>query len=120
MAGGTMKKIAGVCMTGVLATFLMPVAMVAAPAPAPSGYAGYVQEGGWDVPPGEFDEVTRHGWHDGVEAARADFNDHKEPDVNRHETYRHPDLPKRDREAFRRGFERGYRRATEHLWHRGQ
>jgi hypothetical protein len=112
-----MKKIAGICMTGVLATFLMPVAMMAAPyaAPAPSGY---VQEE-WAVPPAEFDEVTRHGFHDGVEAARADFNDHKDPDVNRHETYRHPDLPKRDREAFRRGFERGYRAATEHLWHRG-
>jgi hypothetical protein len=114
-----MKKIVGVCMTGVLATFLMPVAVLAAPsgAPAPTGYAGYVQDG-WDIPPAEFDEVTRHGFHDGVEAGRSDFDHHKEPDVNRHETYRHPDLPKRDREAFRRGFERGYRAATEHLWHR--
>lgn len=112
-----MKKIVGVCMTGALATFLMPVTMVAAPLRAPAP-AGYIQEGGWDVPPAELDEVTRHGFHDGVEAGREDFNNHKEPDVNRHETYRHPDLPKRDREAFRRGFERGYRAATEHLWHR--
>jgi hypothetical protein len=114
-----MNRIAGVCMTGVLATLLMPVAMVAAPSGtmAPAGYVGYAQEG-WEVPPAEFDEVTRHGFHDGVESARADFNSHKAPDVNRHDTYRHPDLPKRDREAFRRGFERGYRAATEHLWHR--
>lgn len=109
-----MKKLVGVCMSGVLATFLMPVGMMAAPAPAVSGY---VQDG-WDVPPAEFDEVTRHGFSDGVEAARSDFNSHKDPDVNRHETYRHPDLPKRDREAFRRGFERGYRVATDHLWQR--
>jgi hypothetical protein len=114
-----MKNIVGVCMTGVLATFLMPVAMVATTsgAHAPAGYVGYAQDG-WDAPPAEFDEVTKHGFHDGVEAGRQDFTDHKEPDVNRHETYRHPSLPKRDREAFRRGFERGYRAATEHLWHR--
>ena len=65
-----MMKIAGVCMTGVLATFLMPVATVAAPMPygAPAA-SGYMQDG-WDVPPAEFDEMTRHGFHDGVEAAR--------------------------------------------------
>ena len=111
-----MMKIAGVCMTGVLATFLMPVATVAAPMPygAPAA-SGYMQDG-WDVPPAEFDEMTRHGFHDGVEAARSDYKDGKQPDVNRHETYRHPSVAERDREAFRRGFERGYRVATEHLW----
>jgi hypothetical protein len=103
-------------MTGVLATFLMPVATMAAPTPygAPAA-AGYMQDG-WDVPPAEFDEMTRHGFHDGVEAARSDYKDGKQPDVNRHETYRHPSVAERDREAFRRGFERGYRVATEHLW----
>ena len=114
-----MKKLVGICMTGVLATFTMPFTMAAAPSVAPAA-AGYMQDRDhWDVPPAEFDEVTRHGFHDGVEAARADFKDHKEPDVNRHGTYRHPDLPERDREAFRHGFERGYRVATDHLWHRG-
>jgi len=112
-----MTKIAGICMTGMLATFLMPAAMVAAPAPYGAPIAsGYMQDG-WDVPPAELDEVTRHGFHDGVEAARSDYKDHKQPDLNRHETYRHPDLPEKDREAFRRGFERGYRVATDHLWH---
>jgi hypothetical protein len=109
-----MNKLAGICMTGVLATFAMPLTMVAAPHAAPVT-AGYVQDG-WDVPPAEFDKMTQHGFHDGVEAARADFKDGKQPDVNRHETYRHPDVAERDREAFRRGFERGYRVATEHLW----
>lgn len=115
-----MTKIAGIFMTGMLVSFLTPAAMAAAPSgtASPAGYSGYVQDG-WDVPPAEFDEVTRHGFHDGVEAARSDYRAHKEPDVNRHETYRHPSLPEHDREAFRRGFERGYRTATEHLWHRG-
>jgi hypothetical protein len=112
-----MRKILGICMTGVFAAFTMPLNLAAAPH-AIAEPAGYVQEN-WEVPPAEFDEVTRHGFHDGVEAARSDFKDHKEPDVNRHETYRHPSLPEKDREAFRRGFERGYRVATEHLWHRG-
>jgi len=112
-----MKKLVGICMTGVLATCMMPLTMMAVPHGAAAG-AGIGQDH-WDVPPAEFDEVTRHGFHDGVEAARADFKDRKEPDLNRHETYRHPDLPERDREAFRHGFEQGYRRATEHLWHRG-
>lgn len=112
-----MKKFAGICMAGVLATLTMPLTMTAAPRVEPTAY-GFVQDN-WDVPPAEFDEVTRHGFHDGVEAARSDYKDHKEPDVNRHEKYRHPDLPEKDREAFRRGFEHGYRAATEHLWHRG-
>jgi len=111
-----MKKFAGICMTGVLATLMTPLTMTAAPHVAP---AGMMAPDHWDVPPAEFDEMTRHGFHDGVEAARSDFKDHKEPDVNRHETYRHPSVSDRDKEAFRRGFERGYRVATEHLWHRG-
>ena len=113
-----MKKLVGICMTGVLATFTMPFTTAATPRVAPVA-AGYVQDDHWDVPPAEFDEVTRHGFHDGVEAARSDYKDGKQPDVNRHETYRHPSVPERDREAFRRGFERGYRVATDHLWHRG-
>ena len=112
-----MKKRVGICMTGVLATFVTPLTLTAAPQVAPAP-VGYVQDN-WDVPPAEFDEMTRHGFHDGVEAARADFKDHKEPDVNRHETYRHPSVSDRDKEAFRRGFQRGYEVATEHLWHRG-
>jgi len=111
-------------MTGVMAMFLVPLTVAAAP--YSSSYSGSgspvaagLAQDNWDVPPAEFDEVTRHGFHDGVEAARSDYKDHKEPDLNRHEKYRHPDLPEKDREAFRRGFERGYRAATDHLWHRG-
>ncbi len=112
-----MKTITSLCMTGLLAASMMPLTLMAAPrmAPAPAGFA----QDNWDVPPAEFDEMTRHGFHDGVEAARADYKDHKEPDVNRHETYRHPSVSDRDKEAFRRGFQRGYEVATEHLWHRG-
>src|ERR1700729_1750621 len=108
-----MTKIVGICMTGALATFLMPAAMVAAPGPYGAPVAsGYVQDG-WDVPPAEFDEMTWDGFHDAGGAALSDYKDGKQPDLNRHETYRHPSVPEKDREAFRRGFERGYRVATE-------
>lgn len=111
-----MKKVLGICITGMLATLMTPLAMTAAPAIAPFG-GGYVQDG-WDVPPAEFDEMTRHGFRDGVNAARSDYKDHKQPDVNRHDTYRHPSVSARDKEPFRRGFLRGYQVATDHLWNR--
>jgi ribosome modulation factor len=76
-----------------------------------------VQEHHWDAPPPELDEVSRHGFHDGVEGARKDYGNHRRPDVNNREEYRHPSLPERDREAYRRGFERGYQAGVDHLYH---
>jgi len=76
---------------------------------------GYVQEHGWDEPPGELDEVARRGFHDGIEGARKDYGNHRHMDVNNREEYQHPHVAQRDREAYRHGFERGYRVATEHL-----
>lgn len=82
---------------------------------------GYNDRGrGWDAPPDEFrSEIQRRGFHDGIEGARRDFQNHRSPDVNRREEFRHPQGvpgPLRDqyREAFRRGYEVGVRRMTEH------
>ena len=71
----------------------------------------------WEAPPAELDEVARHGFHDGVEGARKDYGNHRRPDVNNREEFRHPHVPERDREAYRRGFERGYQAGVEHLYH---
>jgi|HubBroStandDraft_5_1064220.scaffolds.fasta_scaffold1054838_1 hypothetical protein len=71
----------------------------------------------WEAPPGELDEVGRHGFHDGVEGARKDYGNHRRPDVNNREEFRHPHVPERDREAYRRGFERGYQAGVDHLYH---
>ncbi len=78
--------------------------------------AGYAQDRRWDEPPGEFQEMERRGFHDGVEGARRDYGNHRRPDVNNRDEYRNPHLRGRDREPYRRGFERGYRVGVEHFY----
>jgi len=93
------------------------LAAFAAPAPAQPVPAAYMQQGPWDAPPPELDEVSRRGFHDGVEGARKDYGNHRRPDVNNRDEFRHPHVPERDREAYRHGFERGYQVAVDHLYH---
>lgn len=76
--------------------------------PPPSGY-------GWDAPPQELNEFQRQGFHDGIEGARHDFDNHRAPDVENRDEFRHPHVPPDVREAYRDGFRRGYHRAMEHL-----
>jgi len=80
-------------------------------------YVGYGQSHDWDAPPPELDEVHRHGFHDGIEGARKDYDNHRRPDVNNRDEFRHPHVPDRDREAYRQGFERGYQVGVDHLYH---
>jgi hypothetical protein len=60
-------------------------------------------------------EIQRRGFHDGIEGARKDAGNHRRPDVNNRDEYRHPHLPPEEREAYREGFRRGYERAMSHL-----
>jgi hypothetical protein len=77
---------------------------------------GYVHDqGGWDVPPGEFREVQKQGFHDGIEGARKDFDHHRAPNVNDREEYRHPHVDASVRDDYREGFRRGYDVAMQHL-----
>jgi len=78
---------------------------------AAQGPPGY----GWDVAPQELNQFQRQGFHDGIEGARRDFDNHRAPDVENRDEYRHPHLPPEQREAYRDGFRRGYHRAMEHL-----
>ncbi len=71
---------------------------------------------GWGVPPPEYQEVARMGFLDGIEGARRDYQNHRAPDVNNRDEFRHPHVPWRDRDDYRRGFERGYRVGVEHLY----
>jgi hypothetical protein len=112
-----MKAILGISMTAALAASCL-VAAGASPVPQPlASGAGYVQERNWESPPAELDEVSRHGFHDGIEGARKDYDNHRRPDVNNRDEFRHPHVPERDREAYRRGFERGYQVGVDHLYH---
>jgi hypothetical protein len=77
---------------------------------------GYGQDrDAWDAPPQELQEIQRRGFHDGIDGARKDFENHRQPDVNNRDEYRNPNVPPGDREAYREGFRRGYERGVSHL-----
>jgi hypothetical protein len=69
----------------------------------------------WDALPSEFNDVQRRGFHDGIEGARRDFDNHRRPDVDNRDEFRHPPVPPEVRGAYREGFRRGYERAMAHL-----
>jgi len=73
------------------------------------------ERGGWDTPPQELREIQRRGFRDGIEGARKDFGNNRQPDVNNREEYRNPSLPRGDWEAYREGFRRGYQTGMSHL-----
>lgn len=89
------------------------VAAHAQDGPPPPGYdRGH---GDWDAPPAEFREIQRQGFHDGIEGARKDFDNHRAPDVRNRDEYRHPHVEASAREDYREGFRRGYEKAMQHL-----
>ncbi len=81
--------------------------------PPPPGYAQGPD--GWDRPPAEFREIQRQGFHDGIEGARKDFDNHRAPNVNNRDEYRHPHVSPSGRDDYREGFRRGYDVAMNHL-----
>jgi hypothetical protein len=69
----------------------------------------------WNAPPQEFRDIQRQGYHDGIEGARKDYDNHRRPDVNNRDEYRHPHVPESARSDYREGFRRGYDTAWDHL-----
>jgi ribosome modulation factor len=89
---------------------------MAANSPTGSSPAQYGQgQGGWDAPPQEFKDIQRQGYHDGIEGARKDYDNHRRPDVNNRDEYRHPHVPASARDDYREGFRRGYEAGISHL-----
>jgi len=86
----------------------------AAPMPQPAGYGQDRDD--WRVPPGEFNEVQRRGFNDGMEGAQKDYGNNRRPDVNNREEYRDPEIERRYRRAYREAYRRGYEVAASHLW----
>jgi hypothetical protein len=75
-----------------------------------------VVRGDWSTVPSEFNDVQRRGFLDGIRGAQKDFENHRQPDVNNRDEYRHPDdVPGNLRRAYRDGFRRGYARGWAHL-----
>lgn len=115
-----MMKSIRVAGTALAAVLLLSGYSVQSFAAQPPGYNDRDRDRAWDAPPDEFrSEIQQRGFRDGIEGARKDFENHRSPDVNRRDEYRHPQnvpggLRNQYREAFRRGYEVGVRRMTEH------
>jgi hypothetical protein len=105
-------------------TCLTPTKASAMAAPAGSGVVAAAQDrddhrgGGdhdWDAPPSEFRDAQRQGFHDGIEGARRDFDNHRPPNPENRDEFRHPHVARDLREDYRDGFRRGYERAMSHM-----
>ncbi len=69
----------------------------------------------WDMAPSDLPEAQHQGFRDGIEGARKDFDNHRRFNVNNRDEFRHPSVPRQEREAYREGFRRGYEVGTQHL-----
>jgi hypothetical protein len=86
------------------------------PPPPPQGYA----QQPWEAPPAQFAAAWQRGYHDGVEGARKDYDNHRPPNVNNRDEYRNPKFMRPpDRHDYRAGFREGYRVAVQHIYGRG-
>jgi ribosome modulation factor len=90
------------------------VVLAQGPPPPPPGY-GYQQAEPWAAPPSEYnDEVRQRGFHDGIEGARKDYQNHRTANVENRDEYRHPPVH-HDKDAYRDAFRRGYQVGVEHI-----
>jgi hypothetical protein len=93
-----------------------PAAMRAQYAPPPGPQPGYGDHGnGWNNGPSEFNDAQRRGFQDGMEGARKDYENHRQPNVNNRDEYRHPNVSKGLRRDYREGFQRGYDDGVRHM-----
>lgn len=79
----------------------------------------YGQQGGQYPPRGPFFAARRQGFQAGMEGALKDFGNHRTPDPNNRDEYRHPDVPYQMQEAYREGFRRGYQMTISELMNGG-
>ena len=82
------------------------------PPPPPPGQGG---PGGWDAPPPDMQAAMRQGYQDGIAGAQRDVENHRRPNVNNRDEYRHPNVPHHLRRDYRVGFQRGYNNGIQHL-----
>jgi hypothetical protein len=110
-----MKKMLSCLSIATLAAATLFTAPIARAIPEPPPLA--VGQEPWAEPPGELQGIEREGFHDGIEGARKDAENHRPPNVHNRDEYRHPRYRGADRDAYRRGYRRGYQVGVEHLMH---
>jgi ribosome modulation factor len=89
-------------------------AVLVAQGPPPPGYQRGPEP--WENAPPEFKEIQQQGFHDGIEGARKDFQNHRRPDVNNRDEFRHPHVPGYARHDYREAFRRGYQVGVQHIY----
>ena len=63
--------------------------------------------GGWDAPPNGYDrDLQRAAFHDGIEGARRDAENHRNPNVRNRDEFRNYRGP--ERRAYKQAFAAGY------------
>ncbi|WP_263410762.1 hypothetical protein [Terriglobus tenax] len=104
------KRLAGFSLAAVMlaGTFTANAIAQGPPPPPPPGY-------GWDAPPREFRAIEQQGFRDGIYGAQKDFENHRRPTPNNRDEYRRPPVARRDMNAYRSGFQRGYRVGWDHI-----
>jgi ribosome modulation factor len=95
-----------------LATSSAMFLLLSSPAVMHAQYAPQ-QGNAWNAP-SEFNDAQRHGYQDGIEGARKDYENHRQPNVNNRDEYRHPNVSKGLRHDYREGFQRGYDDGVRH------
>ena len=60
-------------------------------------------------------DVQRRGFRDGMDGARKDLGNHRQPNVNNRDEYRHPGVPRGMRNEYREGFRHGYDRGISQM-----
>lgn len=82
----------------------------------PQGYQPDYGARGWDAPPPDYEnDVRRRGFHDGIDAARFDFQNGRHMDFDDAQLYRRPPVPRNLRNDYRQAFSRGYQTAQQRM-----
>lgn len=92
---------------------------VHAHAASANGAAAGLQDRGpnrdWQQAPDEYNDIQRQGFRDGIEGARKDFGNHRRPSPENRDEFRHPNVPRNMRRAYREAFRRGYQTGMRHI-----
>jgi hypothetical protein len=106
-------RMTGLIGCAALVLLTAPNVIAATPVSQPAGFGQDRDD--WQRPPDAWNDIQRRGFHDGIEGAQKDFGNHRRPDVDNRDEYRHPSVPSQFWGAYREGFRRGYDVGMSHL-----